>query len=66
MIYILFFAIGNLSVSNGLVVSYVHNAIAANLGKIGVLVAFESKAAKEKFQKVLEAYENIKKQRGFS
>ncbi len=44
--------IGNLSVSNGLVVSYVHNAIAANLGKIGVLVAFESKAAKEKLEEV--------------
>jgi elongation factor Ts len=44
--------IGNLSVSNGLVVSYVHNAIAANLGKIGVLVAFESKAAKEKLEEI--------------
>ena len=44
--------IGNLAVSNGLVVSYVHNAIAANLGKIGVLVAFESKAAKEKLEEI--------------
>lgn len=44
--------IGNLSVSEGLVVSYVHNAIAANLGKIGVLVAFESKATKEKLEEI--------------
>ena len=32
------------SVSQGLVVSYVHNAAAAGLGKIGVLVALESAA----------------------
>jgi len=32
------------SVSNGLVVPYMHNAAAANLGKIGVLVALESDA----------------------
>ena len=32
------------SVSNGLVVPYVHNAAAPNLGKIGVLVALESEA----------------------
>ena len=44
--------IANLTVSSGLVVSYVHNAIAANLGKIGVLVAFESKASKEKLEEV--------------
>jgi len=31
-------------VSNGLVVPYMHNAAAANLGKIGVLVALESDA----------------------
>lgn len=34
--------VASLSVSKGVVVSYVHNAIAANLGKIGVLVALES------------------------
>ena len=33
-----------LSVTNGRVVSYVHNAVAPNLGKIGVLVALESEA----------------------
>lgn len=33
-----------LSVTNGVVASYVHNAIAPNLGKIGVLVALESTA----------------------
>ena len=32
------------SVSNGLVVPYMHNAAAPNLGKIGVLVALESEA----------------------
>ena len=32
------------SVDNGLVVPYVHNAAAPNLGKIGVLVALESEA----------------------
>jgi len=32
------------SVSSGLVVPYMHNAAAANLGKIGVLVALESEA----------------------
>ncbi|WP_128892305.1 translation elongation factor Ts [Erythrobacter sp. HKB08] len=32
------------SVSNGVVVPYMHNAVAAGLGKIGVLVALESEA----------------------
>lgn len=36
-----------LSVSQGAVVSYVHNAAAAGLGKIGVLVALESAASAE-------------------
>lgn len=36
--------IGYLSVSNGHVISYVHNQIAAGLGKIGVMVAFETEA----------------------
>jgi elongation factor Ts len=42
--------IGNLSVSKGAVVSYVHNAISANIGKIAVLVALESVATKEKLE----------------
>jgi len=39
------------SVTNGVVVPYMHNAAAANLGKIGVLVALESEAGAD----VLEA-----------
>ncbi|HRK97363.1 MAG: elongation factor Ts [Alphaproteobacteria bacterium] len=39
-----------LSVSQGYVASYVHNAIAPNLGKIGVLVALESAAPVETLQ----------------
>jgi elongation factor Ts len=35
------------TVSNGLVVPYMHNAAAPNLGKIGVLVALESEAGAE-------------------
>lgn len=37
-----------LSVGQGLVATYVHNAIAPNLGKIGVLVALESAAPADK------------------
>lgn len=37
-----------LSVSDGVVVGYVHNAVATNLGKIGVLVALESTGDKTK------------------
>ena len=44
--------IANLEVSNGLVVSYVHNATAPNMGKIAVLVAFESKADKGKLEEI--------------
>lgn len=36
-----------LSVSNGVVSAYVHNALAPNLGKIGVLVALEGSASDE-------------------
>ena len=39
--------IKSVSVSNGVVVPYMHNAAAANLGKIGVLVALESEASAE-------------------
>ncbi len=37
-----------LSVSDGVVVGYVHNAVETNLGKIGVLVALESTGDKDK------------------
>lgn len=37
-------------VSNGLVVPYMHNAAAPNLGKIGVLVALESEAPADKLE----------------
>ncbi|HXQ54076.1 MAG TPA: translation elongation factor Ts [Stellaceae bacterium] len=37
-----------LEVKNGVVSAYVHNALASNLGKIGVLVALESTADAEK------------------
>ena len=48
--------IGSVSVANGVVVPYVHNAAAAGLGKIGVLVALEregDKAALETLGKSL-------------
>ncbi|UVI38550.1 translation elongation factor Ts [Qipengyuania spongiae] len=35
------------SVTNGMVVPYMHNAVAPNLGKIGVLVALESEAGQD-------------------
>jgi elongation factor Ts len=44
--------ISNLSVANGVVVSYVHNATAPNIGKIAVLVAFESGAEKSKLEEL--------------
>ncbi len=40
--------ISSLAVSSGSIVSYVHNVIAPNMGKIAVLVALESSASKEK------------------
>lgn len=40
----------NLSVKNGIVASYVHNAVAPNLGKIGVIVALESTASADTLQ----------------
>ncbi len=42
--------VDNLSVKNGVVVSYVHNAVAPNLGKIAVLVALESAGDKAKLE----------------
>ncbi|MCR4624224.1 MAG: translation elongation factor Ts [Alphaproteobacteria bacterium] len=40
--------VSHLSVSDGVVASYVHNKIADNLGKIGILVGLESTADKSK------------------
>ncbi len=40
--------IASLAVSSGSIVSYIHNVIAPNMGKIAVLVAFESAVSKEK------------------
>lgn len=40
----------SLSVGQGVVSTYVHSSIAPNLGKIGVIVALESTAAKEKLE----------------
>jgi elongation factor Ts len=44
--------VAQLSVSQGIVASYVHNALAPNLGKIGVLVALESSADAGKLQEL--------------
>jgi elongation factor Ts len=41
-----------LTVSNGIVATYLHNAVTAGLGKIGVLVALESTAPAAKLQEV--------------
>lgn len=42
----------HLSVPNGFIATYVHNAIAPNLGKIGVMVALESDLPLEKLQQL--------------
>jgi hypothetical protein len=39
-----------LEVNEGAVVAYVHNAVAPNLGKIGVLIALESAAPADTLQ----------------
>ncbi len=44
--------IDSLTVENGAVVSYIHNAVAPNMGKIAVLVALESVAGEEKLQEL--------------
>ncbi len=41
-----------LSVNDGVVVGYMHNAVAPNLGKIGVLVALESAGDKAKLEAI--------------
>lgn len=42
--------VGSVSVSSGLVVDYVHNAVVPGLGKIGVLVALEGDASADVLQ----------------
>ena len=44
--------IDSLSVNQGVVVSYVHNLVAPNLGKIAVLIALESAGDKEKLNEL--------------
>lgn len=44
--------ISSLQVSNGAVISYIHNAIAPGMGKIAVLVALESGASAEKLNEI--------------
>ncbi len=44
--------ISGIEVSKGLIVSYIHNAIAQNMGKIAVLVGFESSAEKNKLEEI--------------
>lgn len=41
-----------IKVDKGLIVSYIHTAIAPNLGKIGVLVALKSEAASDKLEEL--------------
>ena len=42
--------VDNLSAKNGLIISYVHNSVAPNLGKIAVLIALESAGEKTKLE----------------
>jgi len=44
--------IASLKVNQGLVVSYIHNAVATDMGKIAVLVAFESVASHDKLTEI--------------
>ncbi len=44
--------VASLSVAQGVVASYVHNAVAPNIGKIGVLVALESTADQGKLMEL--------------
>ncbi len=44
--------IASLSINKGAIVSYIHNSVAENMGKIAVLVAFESSANSEKLQEI--------------
>jgi elongation factor Ts len=42
----------HVSVSDGVIASYVHNKVSANLGKIGILVMLESTGDKEKLSEI--------------
>jgi elongation factor Ts len=42
----------SLSVGQGVIASYVHNAVAENLGKIGVIVALESAGKADELQRI--------------
>ncbi|HUX78266.1 MAG TPA: translation elongation factor Ts [Alphaproteobacteria bacterium] len=44
--------VGYLEVSEGVVVPYIHNAVAPGLGRLGVLTALESSASKDKLEAV--------------
>lgn len=44
--------VANLEVNNGTVISYIHNSIAPNIGKIAVLIALESGANKDKLEEL--------------
>jgi elongation factor Ts len=44
--------ISSLHINKGLIVSYIHNAIANDMGKIAVLIAFESVASNEKLHEI--------------
>lgn len=44
--------LSTISVKNGVIVSYLHNKISDNMGKLGVLIALESNIAKEKLEEL--------------
>ena len=44
--------ISSLHINKGLIVSYIHNAISNDMGKIAVLIAFESVASNEKLHEI--------------
>jgi elongation factor Ts len=44
--------ISSLHINKGLIVSYIHNAIANDMGKIAVLIAFESVASNDKLHEI--------------
>lgn len=44
--------VAHLSVSNGIIACYVHNKIAANMGRVGVLVGLESNGDKNKLMEL--------------
>jgi len=42
----------NINVKDGIIVSYIHNSISPNMGKIGVLLGLETKASKDKVEEL--------------